>query len=176
MALITTPGASDADAFVSLDACNTFCVARGLTAWTGSTESPSDDREAAIRRATAFLSTAFAWKGYKTLGREQSLSWPRVGATDGEGNWIADDVIPVEVVQACCFIAAAEVANPGVMAPNVDLTQRVKSESVGPISTEYQSTPMQAELARPTLLAVRDLIGGLVGTSGNAIVGTAVRS
>lgn len=175
MALTTTPGAADSDAYVSVADCTTYCTAMGLTDWTGSAESPEDDREAAIRRATAYLSNAYGWKGYKTNGRAQSLAWPRTDVTDREGDDVPTDTIPVEIVQACCHIAAAEVATPGVMNPAVDLTARVKSETIGPISTEYASVPNQAEIARPVILAVRDLVSGLVSSSGNALVGSAVR-
>lgn len=176
MTLVPTPGASNADAFVSLADCDAFCVARGLSDWTGSTESPSDDREAAIRRATAYLSTAYGWKGYKANGRSQALAWPRSEATDGEGETLADDEIPVEIVQACCFIAAAEVANPGVMTPNVNLSERVKSEGIGSMRVEYVSLPNQAELSRPVVLAVQDLVSGLISGSSNPLVGSAFRS
>ncbi len=176
MALTVTPGASDADAFVSLSACDDYCVAQGLTGWTGSTESPSDEREAAIRRATTFLSAGFAWKGYRLNGRSQSLAWPRSDVEDAEGETVPYDEIPVEIVQACCHIAAAEAATPGVMAPAVDMTARVKSERVGPLATEYASVPNQAELARPVLLIVNELIGGLLSGGNNPLVGTAARS
>ena len=57
----------------------------------------------------------------------------------------------------------------------MDLTGRVKSEQIGPIRTEYVYAGMSAEAARPVLLLVRDLIGGLLSASSNALVGTAVR-
>lgn len=176
MALTVTPGAADADAFVSLEDCNAYCEARGLTDWTGSADSPADSREAAIRRATGYLSAGFSWKGYRTSGRAQALAWPRADVEDGEGNAVPSDEIPVEIVQACCHIAAAEVATPGVMSPSVDLTARVKSERVGPLAIEYASVPNQAELARPVLLIVNDLISGLLSGGSNPLVGTAIRS
>lgn len=176
MALVTTPGSASADAFVSVADCDTYCEAHGLTDWTGAASSPPDDKEAAIRRATAFLSNAFSWKGTRTNGRSQALAWPRTDVEDAEGETVPDDEVPVEIVQACCHVAAAEVATPGVMNPAVNLTERVKSERVGPIAVEYASVPNQAELARPVLLVVNDLIGGLLAGGTNALVGTALRS
>jgi len=176
MALIVTPGAASADAFVSVADCDTYCEAQGLTGWTASVESPADTREAAIRRATAYLSSAFNWKGYRTSGRSQSLAWPRADVEDREGNTVPSDEIPVEIIQACCHIAAAEVVTPGIMAPAVDLTARVKSERVGPLAVEYASVPNQAEMARPVLLIVSDLVGGLLAGGSNPLVGAAVRS
>lgn len=176
MTLTVTPGSPDADAFVSVEDCTAFCAAQGLTDWTGAARSPADDDEAAIRRATRWLSTAFGWKGARTNGRSQALAHPRIDLTDGEGEEIPSDEIAIEVVQACCIAAAAERANPGLLSPAVDLSARIKSETVGPISVEYAAIPNQAELSRPVLLAVGDLIGGLLAGGTNALVGTAIRS
>lgn len=176
MALIVTPGAADADAFVTVAACDTYCAAQGLTGWTGAADSPADVKEAAIRRATTYLSNGFSWKGYRLNGRSQSLAWPRSGVEDEEDETVDPDTIPAEIVQACCHVAAAEAANPGVMNPSVDLTARIKREKIGPIETEYASVPNQAELARPVMLVVNDLVGGLLASGTNALVGTAIRS
>ena len=67
-------GKADADAFVSVEDCDTYCEARGLTDWTGVADSPADTKEAAIRRATDHLSAAYAWKGAKRNGRSQALA------------------------------------------------------------------------------------------------------
>jgi hypothetical protein len=176
MALTVTPGSATADAFVTVADCDNYCTAQGLTDWTGAADSPADVKEAAIRRATAHLSNAFSWKGSRTAGRSQALAWPRLDVEDEEGNEVDSDAIPVEIVQACCHIAAAEVATPGVMNPTVDLTARIKRERIGPIETEYASVANQAELARPVLLVVGDLVGGLIAAGTNSLVGTAIRS
>lgn len=177
MTLTVTPGSASADAFVSLDDCTDYCAAKGLTAWTGAADSPPDAKEAAIRRATTYLSTAFLWKGSKTNGRSQALAWPRSDVEDAEGETVADDEIPVEIVQACCEVAVLELTTPGYTAPNVDLTARVKMESVaGAVSTEYFAAPMNAQAARPAMSIVRDLVSGLVSTSSNALVGVSVRA
>ena len=176
MPLTVTPGSATADAFVSVADCDTYCEAHGLTDWTGTADSPADLKEAAIRRATAYLSNAFSWKGTRANGRSQALAWPRIDVEDAEGEAVDEDAIPVEIVQACCHIAAAEAANPGVMNPSVDLTARIKRERIGPIETEYASVPNQAELARPILLVVGDLVGGLIAGGTNSLVGTAIRS
>lgn len=171
MALTTTAGASDADALVSTADCDAYHLARGTTAWTGE----EADKEAAIRRATSWLSTAFSWKGYRTNGRDQSLAWPRADVEDGEGEDVPEDEVPVEIVNACCEAAVYELANPGGLSPTVTLTDRVKSRQVGPIRREFFNAPATAEASRPVLLKVRELVSGLVATGSNPLVGTAVR-
>lgn len=177
MALIVTPGSATADSFVSVADCDTYCEAYGLTDWTGAADSPADVKESALRRATAFLSSAYSWKGVRTDGRSQALAWPRSGVDDREGDTVAEDSIPVEIVQATCIIAAKEVASPGYMSPAVIQSERVKRERVDKIEVEYVSGSASADASRPILLQVEDLIGGLVSAAGsNPIVGTAVRA
>lgn len=170
----TGAGLADADAFVSVADCTTFCEARGLTGWTERTSDPDAD-EAAIRRATAWLSSAFTWKGSRTNGRDQALAWPREDVEDGEGEEVPSDELPVEIVQACCVAAAYERANPGGLTPNVTLTNRVKSKGIGPLRKEYFAAPMSADAVRPVLTQVRDIVSGLLATGSNGLSGRVVR-
>jgi hypothetical protein len=167
-------GLAAADAFVSVANCDTYCTSHGLTDWTDATSDPDAD-EAAIRRATAWLSTAFRWSGAKLNGRSQALAWPREDATDGEGEDIATDEVPVEIVQATCIAAAYERANPGGLSPSVTMTDRVKRERVGSLEVEYAGAAQTPESARPVLTRVMDLIGGLTSGASVSYVGRAVR-
>lgn len=176
MALDTTIGGASADAFVTVAGCEAYCANRGLTEWTSQPDSPADAKEAAIRRATDYLSRSYTWKGYKAAGRLQALAWPRSDVTDGEGQAVGSDVIPVEVINACCEIAARELTTPGYASPDVVLTDRVKRETIGPITTEYASTTMSAQAARPVMLKVDDMVSGLVSGSSNMLAGSARRA
>ena len=171
----TGAGLSSADAFVSLADMADYAAKNGLTDWTSAADSPADDQEAAIRRATRYLSTGFSWKGYKTNGRSQALAWPRADVEDEEGNEIGSDEVPVEVVNACCEIAVRELVTPGYCTPDVVLSDRVKSERVGPVSVEYAAS-YSVDASRPAILIVQDIVGGLLSVSSNPLVGSAVRS
>jgi hypothetical protein len=168
-------GKANADAFVSVEDCDTYCTNRGLSAWTDAPDSPPEIKEAAIRRATSYLSNAFRWQGSRTNGRAQALAWPRDGVVDGEGEDIATDEVPREVVDACCEIAAYEIDNPGGLNPAVVLNEQVKREKVGSLEVEYAAGVLSAENSRPVLFVVRDLIGGFIASGFNSLVGTAVR-
>jgi hypothetical protein len=170
MALIVTPGAGNADAFVEVADVTAYAAAHGLT-WVATTSVA----EPAIRRATIALSTGFHWKGYRTSGRAQSLAWPRTDVEDAEGETVNPDSIPAEIFAACCEMAVYEQASPGGLSPTVILTDRVKRERIGQIETEYASSAMTAEAARPILTRVNDLISGLLAGSNNPLVGTAAR-
>jgi hypothetical protein len=171
MALIVTPGAPDADSFASLEQADAYHSARGHGAWA---DAGDDNKEAALRRATAYLSSSFSWRGYRLNRRAQSLAWPRHDVIDSDGDAVPFDAIPAEIVAATCEIAAVELANPGAMSPAVDLARQVKSEAVDLIKVEYVA-PNGVDAARPALPLVMDLIGGLLSPSGSSLVGTATR-
>lgn len=110
MALVTTPGASDADSYVALADAETYFGDRGLTTWTGADSA----KEAALRLATSYLDNAYRdrWIGVRTE-QAQALAWPRCSAIpirtsisitmaliDSDGFEIATDTIPIQVQRA----------------------------------------------------------------------------
>lgn len=166
-------GKPDADAFVSLSVFQTYCAAKGydLTGF-----DPETAQETAIRRATMYISNAFAWPGQRAHGRDQSLAWPREGVQDAEGWNVPSDEVPVEVKQATCEAAFYELRTPNGLAPTVNLTQQVKSKQVGPMRKEFFAGPMTASAARPVLTIIGDILAPLLAGAGrNTLVGTAVR-
>ncbi len=170
-------GVAGADALITVEFCTAYCEDHGLTDWTGAVHSPADDDEAAIRRASTWMSNAWTYKGTRTHGRAQGQAFPRESLTDGEGADIPNNEVPVEIQQATAIAAAYERANPGGLSPSVTMVDRVKRERVDVIDTEYFAAPQTAAAARPELTLVMDLIGGLLATgSSNSLVGRAVRT
>lgn len=87
-------------------------------------------KESAIRRTAAYLD-ALPWKGSKSNGRSQALSWPRTGATDAAGETIAADEIPAELVTAQHMLTWAEIASPGILNPSVKMAGQKELTAVG---------------------------------------------
>lgn len=125
------------------------------------------DTDAAIMRASAWLSTYPTWDGTMTCGRgSQGLAWPRSGVTDCNGDTIPDDEVPVEVKQATYLAALAELASPGVLSPTITPGKQVKRVKVDVIEEEYMtpfdqnasSAPDPVAVLRPMLTAVADLL------------------
>lgn len=170
MALIVTPGAATADAFISVAYYKGFASARGVAV-------PSDTLiEAAIRRATQFVSQGYTFAGYRTNRRAQSLAWPRHDVVDREGDAVAFDTIPTEIEQATAVVTQLEIATPGAMAPVVNATRQVKSKGIGSLRKEFFAPGASLAAYRPALLAVDDLLTGLLAVgSSNGLVGEAVR-
>jgi hypothetical protein len=162
MALIveTGTGSASSDSFVSVVDCDNYHSDLGNAAWTGT----QADKEAALRRATAYVSTGFTFTGKRTNGRSQALAWPRTGVTDREGVEIADDEVPYEVVDATCEAALFEIATPNGLLPTVVMMDNIKTDKVGDVSTTYQDAPKSADEARPILSKLETLMADLLAS------------
>lgn len=157
-------GLADADALISLAYADSYHSDRGNSTWTGT----DADKEAAIRRASFFLTNSFNWEGYRLNGRSQSLAWPRTYVTDYEGNSVPSDEVPTEVQQACAEAALRELVDAGSLTPDYTPSERVKSEKFGPVAFEYDMSQPSAEASRPIMLIVRDLIGQFLANDGGS--------
>jgi hypothetical protein len=174
LALIVETGAGlpNADALISVDFADTYHQARGNATWTGDTAL----KEAAIRRATSFMSVSYAWAGNRTKGRAQALAWPRAGVEDEECYGIPIDEIPIEVKNATAEIALRELVSPGSMNPDFTASAAVKREKVGQLEVEYANSSISADAQRPVLMAVRDMISQFLKKgAGNVLAGEAYR-
>lgn len=167
-------GKPDADAFASLDYVNTYHAARGNAAWIGLTE----PKEQAIRRATTYISEAFAWDGKRVSPSTQALAWPRAWVRGRQDEGVRSDVVPTEVQKATAEAALRELVTPGALAPDYTASGRVKSERVeGAVAVEYDLSRTDAESVRPQMLIVNDLISHLLAPgAGNYLVGSAFRA
>lgn len=162
-------GKTDADAFISVAYFEAYHDARGND-YSAYSEAQV---EQAIVRATDYLSESYTWQGYKVKergasGGAQSLAWPRTYVVDANGYAVASGEIPVEIQKATAEVALYEAANPGGMQPAYVAHARVKSERVGPLAVEYDLSSLDAQGARPVLLAVRDLVGQFLAKGGGS--------
>jgi hypothetical protein len=123
--------------------------------------------DAAIMRASAWLSTFPDWDGSMTCGRGlQGLAWPRKDVTDCNGDEVPDDEVPQEVEMATFVAALAELESPGILTPSITPGQVVKRVKVDVIEEEYMTPRDQGinamqdaiETLRPVLTAVTDLL------------------
>lgn len=194
----TGQGLSNATAFISVADAKEYWDDRGMdhSAYT------DPQIQAAIIRATQYLSESFNWKGHRTKQRNyahpdqtQALDWPRVGVvverdTDidyggyregyygdgyGTGIIVPDNVIPPELKWATAEVAFYELSNPGAHAPVHHANQIVKTEKVGPLSVTYENSSNTSANARPTMPLITDLIGRFLETGSHALTGMTVR-
>lgn len=125
------------------------------------------DTDAAIMRASSWLSSFPEWDGVMTCGRGlQGLAWPRSGVSDCNGDTIPDDEVPSEVEVATYIAAMAELETPGVLNPTITPGKQKKRVKVDVIEEEYMTPKDQGvtgsvdptESLRPVLTKVNDLL------------------
>jgi len=91
MALIATPGASDANTYSTFDEAETYMETRlHVDNWTDAND---DDREAGLLMATALLDRLCNWDGLKAADT-QALRWPRTFVYDPDDDSVDSTVIP----------------------------------------------------------------------------------
>lgn len=162
MALITTPGAANADSYASLADATAYHAANGNASWAAAA---SGDQETALRRATAWIDATYRgrWQGSRVNGRDQALDWPRYNVTD-LGGWPVDyATIPAEVVNATCEAAVREVVTPFCLTPDVVIgREKILTGVKGITWTPMRAAASAADL-QPVLTAVDGLLGSLLG-------------
>ena len=164
MALITTPGAVTADAYVSLADAALYAEARGLTfAITGDDEELA---EQAIRRATAWIDgTYFARFPGSPTSVDQALEWPRTGVVF-RGQSLADDIIPGQIVRATVEAAVREKVAPNSLNPDVIPGQNVKRERIeGVVEVEYAGASTSVTDQQPVIAVIDGILAPLLGGS-----------
>lgn len=157
-----TAGSPDRIAYVEVDECDSYHVARGNAAWTGDTEA----KQAAIVRATAFIDANYRsrFPGQKTNGRSQTLEWPRENydssfVTDDEGFDIANDEIPIEICDATCEAALRELTSPGSLMPDMERGGKLIEMGAGSV---YQKFAPNAP-SETTFTIIDGILSGLLG-------------
>ncbi len=129
----------------------------------------------ALIRATSWLDATYRarWPGVRASGREQSLAWPRSSAYDIDEEVIADDEIPLEVVDALAEAAWRELASPGSLSPDLDRGGDIRRIKAGSVELEYSGTAS----ALTTYTVIDRILLGLLSTpSSSGFTGTTVRA
>lgn len=126
-------GLPTANAYVSAAACLAYAQDRGLTFTNDSAG------EAAIIRASKAIDARYreGYGGVRLKYRLQGLGWPRAGAVDRDGYYIAITPLPVEIVAATCEAAVRELANPGSMQPDLERGGDIRSITAGSVGIVY---------------------------------------
>lgn len=84
MALITTPGAANADSYATLAEADSYVIDRRTPAVTWWTTASTDAKEDALRFATVLLDRFFRWTG-AAVDSVQARAWPRTGMLTRNG-------------------------------------------------------------------------------------------
>jgi len=157
MALVVEDGTGQAtaDAYISIAECDTYHTDRGHSTWSGT----DAEKQAAIRLATGYIDGHYGerWPGYRT-DDDQALDWPRYEAYDRDGWEIDHNAVPQAVKYAAC--EAALRALTGELAPDLDRGGAIASQTVGPITTNYQPGAPATTRYRVIDHHLRRIVGG----------------
>ncbi|KAB0509682.1 DnaT-like ssDNA-binding protein [Pseudomonas moorei] len=136
MTLITEDGTgrADAESLCSVAYADSYHDARGNAAWLALTEI---QKEQALRRSTDYLEHTYSARtcGYRAK-TTQALAWPRYMVKRQGGarlEYWASDAVPNPIAQACAEMAFKA----GQDDLDKDIDRIIKSETVGPLKTEY---------------------------------------
>lgn len=141
---------ADANSYVTVEYARAYATARNLPL----PESDADLMALLVRGFDYVESKADRYKGVKTYPYG-GASWPRIGAYVG-GDELPETTIPFELKKAQVRFAVEVHSNPAATADE----QRIKSEQVGPLKTEYFDD-LAGAISDP-LASVDDLLAPLL--------------
>lgn len=125
-------GMANSNSYASETELDDYCDERAITLADG-------DAEAALIRASSALDGAYrmSYPGYRTLSRDQAMEWPRTAAYDYEGVMIDASTVPYEIKHATFEMAIREVAEPGIMTPDLERGGFIRRMKAGSVEIEY---------------------------------------
>lgn len=150
-------GLPDADSYASVADCQAYAAAHGL-------EFEGDDAalEAALRNATVYLDTEYSFKGERA-DAAQALEWPRVNAG------APPDVVPSQVVSACCELAVRALAGPLRQDISSTAAGAVTETTVGPITKRYAAAAGARVDGQTQFAAVNALLRRWLSSYGSSV-------
>jgi hypothetical protein len=150
-------GVAGADTYASVSYTQAYAAKRGLSLPIGA--GADDAIEVLLTKALDYFEANRAsLQGYKTA-EGQSLQYPRKDVYI-DGNLVASNTIPKEVLMVQAQLACDEYATPGVLQPNSDGREIVRERIEGAIETEWAQTGDSN--SQPQLTKARALIAPLL--------------
>lgn len=150
-------GLTNAQSYISVADADTYHTDRGNTDWTSAS---SGEKETALVKATQWIDGKYRrrWRGIRSTAG-QALTWPRSSVYDIDGFNVTG--IPARLKYATAEAALLIVQGEN-LSPALERGGRVVSETVGPISTTYES----GAPATTVYSAITDLISDLINGPG----------
>ena len=153
---------ANANSYITYDYADSYHSLRGNTAWASGAVL---DKQYAIIRATQAIDSLYKtkWKGEQSDYGTQELEWPRQGVYVNSTE-IDDDVIPTAIKKAVCEGALRELAESGVLTPDLDRGGEIKRVKADTVEVEY----MEGANSSTTLTAIDGLLADLVSGSSSS--------
>jgi hypothetical protein len=133
--LVTTVGAADANAYVTLTVADQYHLDRPAVGTTWDDANPRQ-KTAAILWATKLLDSLYDWTGW-VVDETQALLWPRNGMWYRSGYYVPSTIIPTEIQEATAEYARQLLVSDRAGDSDVE-TQGIKSLKAGPVSLVFK--------------------------------------
>lgn len=145
---------TQADAIIYI----TGLLGREATLWIVAS---STNQAKSLNFATKVLNS-LSWTGTRTVAG-QALAWPRTGATDRDGEAIADSTTPQDVIDACYTLAMLLLADPTVAARRAD--KNTKKVEAGTAAVTFFRPQRVGALPKQVMDLLAPYLGGSATTS-----------
>jgi len=136
VALIATPGAANANAYITAIEFAAYLTDRPQVPAVVTSASTAA-REAAIIMGTRMIDAKQCFTGAAATAT-QSLQWPRTGMLSATGYTLADSVIPLQIKDATAEMAIALLVS-DIIADNDVAVQGITSIQAGPVSLGFKN-------------------------------------
>jgi len=115
------------DSYITVSTADAYHSDRNRSEWSSLSQS---EKEAALRRATAYLDQGYKYKG-QINDTDNSHAWPRTNVEDGEGRDIDSTTIPQRIKDATAELAYIDAVEAELLPTDEGgETQAVKAGSV----------------------------------------------
>ena len=133
--LVTTAGAANANAYVSLEVAEQYHADRppAETTWADASD---EEKTAAVLWATKLLDSLIDWSGY-VVDDVQALLWPRNGLLYPSGFHVPNNVIPIHLQHATAEYARQLLVSDRAADSGIE-TQGITSLKAGPVSLSFK--------------------------------------
>lgn len=161
MALVTTPGAANANSYASVAEYKAYWASRPNSTTPLAQTDPQI--EALMQHACRVLDAAFDWTGVAAVASMQALAWPRTGMLNRNGYAIASTVIPQALKDAQCELAG-QMAATDRTADNDAEKQGITKVKAGSVEVSFRDPTVSddADLQLRDLNAVARMIPDVV--------------
>lgn len=164
MALIVENSSSvpEANSYISIQYADEYFETRHNEEWD---RAATEQKESALISATEYIDTTYAFKGIKATS-DQGLQWPRIYATDAQGDYITG--VPTVIKKGTAELALRALSED--LLEDADFFGRVKRERVdGAVEIEYAGDGVIQERSYPfidRLFTVAGIVKHKLGISG----------
>jgi hypothetical protein len=169
MTLNTTPSAQDSDSYQSLEEFKAEADNRGFDY-----SSYADQKlEQSARRVTSWIDNTYRsrFPGCAT-DVWQALEWPRVGVIY-RGHPLDDDVIPAQIKSAQYEGMTRDLAQPGVLSPDLERGGAIKELQAGSVDIVYADGAPVETIFKTIDLALSGLVLPAKGSTSVSFVARA---